>query len=43
MLGHLLCAHAVIFFKVYLPIFPLVSPSLVGGPFPHPCVIRENM
>lgn len=31
------------FFKACPPIFPLVSMSLVGGPSPHPWVIRESM
>lgn len=31
------------FFKICPPLFPLASVSLVGGPIPHPCVIRESM
>lgn len=31
------------FFKVCPPLLPLACLSLVGGPFPHPCVIRESM
>lgn len=45
-LGHLLYACALAFSGVCPLIFPLASappPRPVGGPLPHPCVIKESM